>query len=131
MRDDKRLIQRKNDQKINEQRLKLDEKTRAEQHDLDERKFKEECLKNKNIPKNRKLWAKSFWQRFLIMFSGAGFNFIFAILLLFIIGISYGSVSPKPIIGSVSENYPSYEAGLRDGDTVLSIDNVDVKTWMI
>ena len=26
-------------------------------------------------------------------------------------------------------NYPSYEAGLRDGDTVLSIDNVNVKTW--
>ena len=89
----------------------------------------EEVDDDKNIPKNRKLWAKSFWQRFLIMFSGAGFNFIFAILLLFIIGISYGSVSPKPIIGSVSENYPSYEAGLRDGDTVLSIDNVDVKTW--
>lgn len=89
----------------------------------------EEVDNDKNIPKNRKLWAKSFWQRFLIMFSGAGFNFIFAILLLFIIGISYGSVSPKPIIGSVSENYPSYEAGLRDGDTVLSIDNVDVKTW--
>ena len=89
----------------------------------------EEVDDDKKIPKNRKLWAKSFWQRFLIMFAGAGFNFIFAILLLFIIGISYGSVSTKPIIGSVSMNYPSYEAGLRDGDTVLSIDNVNVKTW--
>ena len=88
----------------------------------------EEVDDDKKIPKNRKLWAKSFWQRFLIMFAGAGFNFIFAILLLFI-GISYGSVSTKPIIGSVSMNYPSYEAGLRDGDTVLSIDNVNVKTW--
>ena len=38
-------------QKINEQRLKLDEKTRAEQHDLDKRRFKEECLKNKNNQK--------------------------------------------------------------------------------
>lgn len=89
----------------------------------------EEVDDDKKIPKNRKLWAKSFWQRFLIMFAGAGFNFIFAILLLFIIGISYGSVSTKPIIGSVSKDYPSYEAGLRDGDTILSIDNVNVKTW--
>ena len=38
-------------QKINEQRFKLDEKTRAEQHDLDERRFKEECSKNKNNQK--------------------------------------------------------------------------------
>lgn len=89
----------------------------------------EELEDDKKIPKNRKLWAKSFWQRFLIMFSGAGFNFIFAIILLFIIGISYGSISSKPIIGNVSTDYPAYEAGIRKGDTVISIDNVKVNTW--
>ena len=43
----------------------------------------EEVDDDKKIPKNRKLWAKSFWQRFLIMFAGAGFNFIFANLFRF------------------------------------------------
>ena len=44
-------VDQEHNQKINEQRLKLDEKTRAEQHDLDERRFKEECSKNKNNQK--------------------------------------------------------------------------------
>ena len=35
------------------------------------------------VPKNRRLQAKKPWQRFLIMFFGPGFNFIFAVLVLF------------------------------------------------
>lgn len=89
----------------------------------------EEVDDDKKIPKNRKLWAKSFWQRFLIMFNGAGFNFIFAIILLFIIGISYGSMPSDPIIGSVAKDYPAYESGIRDGDKVLSVNGVTTKTW--
>ena len=34
------------------------------------------------VPKNRRLQDKKAWQRFLIMFFGPGFNFIFAILIL-------------------------------------------------
>lgn len=89
----------------------------------------EEVDDDKKIAKNRKLWAKSFWQRFLIMFAGAGFNFLFAILLLFIIGLAFGSVSSKPILGSVDSSYPAYQEGIRKGDTIISIDGVKTKTW--
>ena len=41
----------------------------------------------KKVPKNRRLQSKSAWQRFLIMFFGAGNNFISAILIIFIIGL--------------------------------------------
>ena len=40
----------------------------------------EELDDDKSVPKSRKLYAKKAWERFLVMFFGAGFNFLFAIL---------------------------------------------------
>jgi len=89
----------------------------------------EEIEDDKSVPNDRKLKAKTFWQRFLIMFAGAGFNFIFAILLLFIIGITFGGTSSEAKIANIDENYPAYKEGIRNGDTILSINDVKVKTW--
>ena len=80
------------------------------------------------VPKNRRLQAKKPWQRFLIMFFGPGFNFIFAILLLFFVAIIWGSPSYKPIISETTRNYPAYEAGLRKGDKILTINNHKIST---
>lgn len=88
----------------------------------------EEVEDDKSIKNDRKLYNKSFWQRFLIMFSGAGFNFLFAIIILFCLGI-FGTTSTKPVIGIVEENYPAYLAGIREGDTVLSINDVSIDSW--
>ena len=41
----------------------------------------EEIEEDKKIPKGRRLQDKPIWQRFLVMFFGAGNNFIFAIFL--------------------------------------------------
>ena len=43
----------------------------------------------KKVPKNKRLQNKNCWQRFLIMFFGAGNNFISAILILFFIRFPY------------------------------------------
>lgn len=75
----------------------------------------------KKVPKNRRLQAKSAWQRFLIMFFGAGNNFISAILIIFVIGLCWGSTSMKPVITTVEKGYPAYEAGITSGDIVKSI----------
>ena len=80
------------------------------------------------VPKKRRLQAKKPWQRFLIMFFGPGFNFIFAILLLFFVAIICGSPSYKPIISETTKNYPAYEAGLRKGDKILTINNHKIST---
>ena len=61
----------------------------------------------KKVPKNRRLQSKSAWQRFLIMFFGAGNNFISAILIIFIIGLCWGSTSMRPVISTVEKGYPA------------------------
>lgn len=89
----------------------------------------EEVEDDVKVPKDKKIQDKKVWQRFLIMFAGAGFNFVLAIVLLFISALIFGSVSTKPIIGTVMEEYPAYEAGLREGDLILEINDVKVKSW--
>lgn len=83
----------------------------------------------KKIPKNRRLQDKKVWQRFLIMFAGAGFNFVLAFVLLFVSALIFGSVTTKPVLGSVPEGLPAYEAGLRVGDTILEVDGDKVSAW--
>ena len=73
--------------------------------------------------KGSNLQDKKIWQRFLVMFMGVGFNFIFAFLILIISGFIYGSTSTEPIIYSVEENYPAAQAGLEANDKVLKINN--------
>ena len=45
----------------------------------------------KKVPKDRTLQAKSAWKRFLIMFFGAGNNFILAIFVLFFIALVWAA----------------------------------------
>lgn len=88
----------------------------------------EEIDDDKSIPKNRKLQAKPAWQRFLIMFFGAGFNFLLAILVLFMIAMIWGAPSVDPIISEVPKGFPMYEEGVLAGDSVLSINGKKVTT---
>lgn len=83
---------------------------------------------SKKVPKNRRLQSKSCFQRFLIMFFGAGNNFIFAILILFSIGLIWGGTSMDPIVTSVEKNYPAEIAGMQEGDRILEINGNKVKT---
>ena len=71
--------------------------------------------------KGKNMQDKTFLQRFLIMFMGVGNNFIFAFLILLLIGFIYGAPNLEPIITDISENYPAEIAGLDAGDKVLSI----------
>lgn len=80
------------------------------------------------VPKKRRLQAKKRWQRFLIMFFGPGFNFIFAVLILFSISMIWGSTSYDPIISSSDKNYPASTAGIEKGDRIIEINNKKVKT---
>lgn len=89
----------------------------------------ENAIEDENIPKDRQLCNKSFLQRFSILFAGPAFNFIFAFILLFISALIYGSISTKPVIGSVMEGYPAYTAGLREGDLIKKIDGKKVNSW--
>ena len=89
----------------------------------------EDADDNTKIPKNRKLYTKPVWQRFIIMVAGAMNNFIFAFLLLFIMALIFGSVSTKPIVSKVSKDYPAYTAGIEKGDRILKIDDNYISSW--
>ena len=83
---------------------------------------------DEDLPKDRTLPGKKPWQIFLVMFFGAGFNFISAILVLFFISLIWGATSTEPILSSVEKNSPTYEAGIRKGDEILEINGHDIWT---
>ncbi|MDD3048604.1 MAG: RIP metalloprotease RseP [Bacilli bacterium] len=89
----------------------------------------EEIEEDEKIPKNKRMQSKTWIQRFLTIIAGALFNFLLAILLLFLIGIFYGSPETKPVIGEALEGYPAYTVGVKAGDTILSINNSKISSW--
>lgn len=89
----------------------------------------EEIDDDSKVEKTRKLYNKSFIQRFLIMFAGAMNNFILCFVLLLLSAFIFGSVSLKPVVSSVSPEYPAYAAGIKEGDTILRINGDKVSSW--
>jgi regulator of sigma E protease len=66
--------------------------------------------------------------RMLIAFAGPFFNIIFAFFLFYCVFISgYNVMSTK--VGSVENGYPAYEAGIREGDTIVNIDGQNISEW--
>ena len=88
-----------------------------------------EDVEDDKIPKDRQMCNKGFWSRFMVLFAGAFFNFIFAFVILFVSALIWGAASTKPYIGDVSPDYPAYSAGLETGDLVLSIDGEKISNW--
>lgn len=82
-----------------------------------------------NIPKDKLLQNKTWFQRFMVIFAGPLFNFILAFILLFLIGLIYGATPTKPIVGSIEPNSAAFKAGLEVGDTIISINNKKVGNW--
>ena len=80
------------------------------------------------IPKEKRLYSKKWWQRFLILFFGPGNNFILSIILIFSIAAIWGGTTLNPIVDSVIENYPAEKAGISVGDTILAINNHKIAT---
>ena len=82
----------------------------------------------KKIPKEKRLQSKTVWQRFLIMFFGAGNNFILALILLFAYGLIWGAPIMTPTISEVNNNYPCEIAGMSAGDVILEINDNKTST---
>ena len=71
---------------------------------------------------------KTVWQRIAIASAGPIANFIFAILAywsLYVTGVS-GLV---PVIGTVDQDSPAYEQGLRAGDRIVAVDDESVDSF--
>ncbi len=66
--------------------------------------------------------------RFAVVLAGPGFNFLFAILvywLMFLVGVS----GLKPIIGEVKPGSIAERAGLHPGQEIVRVDDRETPTW--
>lgn len=84
---------------------------------------------DEDVPLERKLYKKGFWQRFLIFFMGPGFNMLLAVVTLFVLALVFSANLSTLEVGKIPQDYPAYEAGLREGDIILAVDGEKVSTW--
>lgn len=75
----------------------------------------------------RSFSKKSIGARMAVIAAGAIMNFILAIIVFSI--YSYKVGVPTTTIDTVTEKFPAYEAGIRNGDTITRIDNYSVDSW--
>lgn len=86
----------------------------------------EDVTVDEKIPENKRLQSKTWSQRFLTMVAGVMFNFILAIVLLFIIAMVNGvSLDTRYITKINNEKYPN----LVEGDKVVKINGRNVNNY--
>lgn len=72
--------------------------------------------------------TKKPWQRIIILLAGPASNFALAWVFFFAIGLG-GPQTLSPVIGNVLAESPADMAGLKKGDSVLSINGKTITTW--
>lgn len=88
----------------------------------------EDIEEDKNIPKEQMLQSKSWFARFMTIIAGVLFNFLLAILLLFVIALINGAPVNKPYIDQIDSNYPLYKEKITSGDLIIAINGKKIKT---
>lgn len=70
--------------------------------------------------------------RMVVILAGSIMNFVLPVVLFFGIFFFSGvsTPNPEPVLGTVLEDKPAAQAGLRDGDRVLSVNGEPVDTWL-
>jgi regulator of sigma E protease len=71
---------------------------------------------------------KSVWVRFAIVAAGPIFNFLFAILILWIMYMT-GIHGLKAVVGDIVKDSYAEQGGFQYGDQILRIDDVETPTW--
>ncbi|MCQ2651618.1 RIP metalloprotease RseP [Helicobacter pylori] len=87
---------------------------------------KEENEENETHQANDSYVQKNPFQKLWILFGGAFFNFLFAILVYFFLALS-GEKVLLPVIGDLEKN--ALEAGLLKGDKILSINHEKIASF--
>jgi regulator of sigma E protease len=76
-------------------------------------------------------FSKRWYQRIFIVLAGPVMNYVLSFFIFF--GVIYFVGKPQPSssteIGEVISNYPAANAGIREGDKIVSINSVKVNSW--
>lgn len=89
----------------------------------------ENGLSTQIAPYDRQFGSKTLPQRAMAIFAGPLFNFILAFVIFTVLAMIQGIPTNEPAMGEVMENSPAAEAGLQEGDRVLSIEGEPVSSW--
>ena len=75
------------------------------------------------VPDDRRLTAKPWWQKIIIMLAGVFMNFTLAYLIFTFVLLSIGGIrlSPAPVIESVMPGSPAEKAGMQAGDIIKEV----------
>ena len=82
-----------------------------------------------DIPKEKFLCNRPWYQRLLILSAGVINNFLLALVVLFIMALFWGSSSATNQIYDVQDDSPAMKAGMRDNDTIMAINGHKISNW--
>jgi regulator of sigma E protease len=80
----------------------------------------------------RSFQAHPRWQRVCIAFAGPAINIVLAVVLLaglYMVEFPKIPTPANPIVGEVARDGAAYQAGIREGDQVVQIDDTTSPTW--
>ncbi len=75
----------------------------------------------------RSFSAKKPYQRLLVILAGVFMNFVLAFIL--ILGLNFNKELPTTVVAEAINGYPAYEAGIKVGDQIISVNNEKVSSW--
>lgn len=80
-------------------------------------------------PYNRQFGSKTVWQRIKAIAAGPIMNFILAYVILVALGFIQGVTVDDPVLGKLTKDGRAAEAGLMQGDHIVSINGDKMNSW--
>ena len=84
---------------------------------------------DKKIRDDQKLYNKGFLAKISVMVAGVFNNFLLGFILIFIIGLAFGSTFSSNKLDKLPKDLPLYQAGARDGDYVTKINGKKIRNY--
>ncbi len=80
------------------------------------------------VPAEKQMCNKPWFQRFMTISAGVLFNFILAIVLLFIVALIHGTPATKPYIDTLDSAYPIASTQITSGDLITEINGKKIRS---
>ncbi|MFA5161116.1 MAG: RIP metalloprotease RseP [Elusimicrobiales bacterium] len=77
-------------------------------------------------------FSHPWYERIALHLAGPAMNYLLAFVLFTAVILAVGVPGPseETVVGEIVEDYPAYQAGMREGDKILSVDGKPLKDWM-